>query len=254
MSQSLRVATWNIAGARKMRSLDTFDYESQDTDYFADKLAELSPDVVCLQESHTSDKEIIAQAIAEKLGMTFVHNDVVSPSHIDSNYRLGNAIISRLPLVHKTDATYPYPDFANYFADGRPSVPHDKMIQIFEWAGVTIANTQMLPLTIFGHSYDRGEGRQLARQIEKILIKNLRAPLVLCGDLNHDQPAEIYPDLFSSLSLREALPDEMTRPNKENVKKTPDHILVTPECRIVDAKIVPVQADHFLGFADIRVA
>jgi exonuclease III len=253
MSSSLRIATWNIAGARKMRSLSEFDYEAEDIQYFADRLTEINPDIICLQESHTSEAGSIAGALASKLNMPYVHNDIVSPSHIDSAYRLGNAVIASVNLDHVKNIIYPYPEFGHTLANGKPSQHHDKILQIFHYGNITIANTQMLPLGIFGRSYNNDEGLMLANDIEAILLANLKTPLVLCGDINFDQPSRIYPKFFQELNLREVLPDTATRPAKEKIKKTPDHIIISPEITATHSEVVLVQADHYLCYADISI-
>lgn len=251
MDKKLRIASWNVGGARKIRSLKQFDYAEEDAAYFAEQLAALSPDIVCLQETHTSDQRSLAAEIAGKLGISYVYNRVVSKSHLDNDYRLGNAILSRHELHHVADATYPYPEFANFFPDGRPSQHHDKMVQIFELDGLTIANTQMLPIHIFGEQYDSGKGAELAAQIDETLCAHLHTPLVLCGDINFNTPADVYPLLYKKFALQEAPPDTVTRPNIEGAKKTPDHILVSRPMRILRSDVIIVEADHYLCFAEI---
>lgn len=253
MPKQLTIATWNIAGARKMASLDMFDYEAENIEYFVDALAKLSPDIVCLQESHTNDTTVIAHDMARQLGMEYAYNTPVSASHIDEKYQLGNAVLSKIPLESLGDVKYPYPAFGHTLVNGRPAQRHDKLVSIFEFRGLMIANTQMLPLGIFGEAYNRGEGVQLAQQIQSGLLEHLRTPLILCGDINFDNPAVLYPDLYARLGLREALPDVMTRPNKQNLKKTPDHIIISENITLVRSGVVPVVADHYLCWAELEL-
>ncbi len=254
MHTLIRVATWNIAGGRKIGDADTsFDYMDEDIAYFADCLREISPDIICLQESHTSDDRAIATEIAEALDMQYVYDMVTSPSHIDPGYQLSNAIISRWPLKHIRDITYPYPDFAYTFADGRPAKRHDKIMQIYEWNGIQIINTQLLPLHIFGKDYISGEGAELASQIEKVWLHNVRAPYIFCGDFNLSNPVAIFP-LFSIVAeFCEPLPDEPTRPDLPGIMQRSDHILTSPEMDFGEARVVPAQADHYLCYAHLKV-
>lgn len=113
-----------------------------------------------------------------------------------------------------------------------------------------LANLQLLPLPLFGTDYDDGgRGAELAHHIDKVLGDSFSRPLIIGGDFNFNTPAKVFPQLFTDLSLHEALPDELTRPNKEGVKKTPDHLLYSDDLACVDSSVVPVQADHYLCVA-----
>lgn len=236
-----------------MKSLDQFDYDHENIEYFTEQISAFSPDIVCLQEVHTNDDRSVAADIARLMGYEYVYNEVVSPSHIDDDYSLGLAILSREKLTSKKFIRYPYPDFPLYFADGRPAIVHHKGVQIAEWNGITIANTQMLPLPVFGKTYNEGEGAGLARKIDAQLMTLFTTPLIFCGDFNYDSPQLIYPGTYDKLTLGEALPSELTRPNRDGVKKTPDHILYSKELVVDHAKIMPVEADHYLCFAELTL-
>lgn len=253
MHKTIKIVSWNIAGGRKMKSLDQFDYENEDISYFAEQIGKFSPDIVCLQESHTNAKRSVAAEIAQLMGYEYAYNEVVSPSHIDSDYSLGLAILSREKPISKRLIRYPYPDFPLYFLDGRPAEAHHKGAQVIECSGVVVANTQMLLLPVFGKTYDEGEGAGLARKIDDQLGASFTTPLIFCGDFNYDSPRAIYPNMYEKLTLSEALPDELTRPNKNGDKKTPDHILYSKELTVNDAKVVTVQADHYLCFAELTL-
>jgi exonuclease III len=253
MSTTLRIVSWNIAGSRKMKSLDHFDYEEEDITYFADQIKALSPDIVCLQETHTNAQRIIANEIARKAGFEYVYNHPVSPSHIDNSYRLGYAVLSKVELKDDGVTYYPYPDFPLFFSDGRPAEVHQKGVQLVVLNGLAIANTQMLPLPVFGKTYESGDGALLAQKIDASLSTALKQPLIFCGDFNFDEPQALYPKTYKAYGLRDALPDMLTRPNKEGLKKRPDHILYSSGVTCIDAKIVTVQADHYLCYADFSI-
>src|SRR4051812_3740378 len=184
MSTLLRVASWNIAGARKIGSLKKFDYSGEDVSYFADSLKSINPDIICLQEVHINDTRSVASEIAKLLGFDYVYQVVVSPSHIDGLFNFGNAILSKHKLNFVENVLYPYPDFDLFFKNGKPAVCHEKMIQIYSLGDLCIANTQMLPLDVFSESYAEGKGKRLSSQIDTLLSEHLSTPLVLCADFN----------------------------------------------------------------------
>jgi endonuclease/exonuclease/phosphatase family metal-dependent hydrolase len=104
-------------------------------------------------------------------------------------------------------------------------------------------------IQIFGHDYDRGEGKELAKQVEEIYLTNLKSPLIFAGDLNCDDVNSIYPELINHLSLRNTLPVGSTRADKRRT----DYILCSPEIEVVDSAIVKTKSDHYLCWAKVRL-
>ena len=232
-----------------MKSLDHFDYEEEDLEYFASQIRKFSPDIVCMQENHSNEDRSVARELAGLLGHDYVYEEAISLSHVDPQYRLGMAIIAKQPFEHIKTTMYPYPEFPLFFSDGRPAEVHHKALQVVSFEGLMVANTQMLPLGVFGAAYDKGEGKDLAREIDRVLYESLTVPFVFCGDFNFNSPATIYPEFFSRSGASDALPDVLTRPNKEGLKKTPDHILFSgPE--LVRSEVLETQSDHYLCFAE----
>ena len=76
----------------------------------------------------------------------------------------------------------PDPDFELSFADGKKVSVHAKGVQLAEFGDLMVAHMQLLPLSVFGRSYDQGDGRQLAHGIEQVLLRELRASLIFVGD------------------------------------------------------------------------
>jgi len=249
----MRVVTWNIAGGRKTRSLKHFDYSNEDLEYFASQLKNLRPAVVCLQEAHTSQSESSAGRIAGLLNLPHVYNSPASPSHIEKSSLLGNAIISSLPFQKRADFFFPPPRFELKWKNGKPAERHNKLVQLVKIGQWNIANTQLLPIDLFGYYYDLSAGRKYAAEIENILL-NLTEPCVLCGDFSgafKKQPVEkVFNALFTKLDLKDSLPNEITRPTKQGWYKT-DHIYFSPQLSVTKSGIVKTATDHYLCYTDI---
>jgi endonuclease/exonuclease/phosphatase family metal-dependent hydrolase len=235
-----------------MKSFDRFDYSDEDTIYFADCLKGINPDIVCLQEVHSNAEYSTASDIARQLGFLYVYDIQASPSHIDSSFNLGNAILSKYELSFVGNVQYPYPEFDLFFKDGRPAAVHHKMVQIYMLDDTMIANTQMLPLGVFGENYSVGNGAGLARQIDNVLYEKLSTPIVFCGDFNFNTPKDIYPNTYKKLKLIEGLPETLTRPNAAGLKLNPDHIFISNDINVTSSDVITVQADHYLCYVDIE--
>jgi endonuclease/exonuclease/phosphatase family metal-dependent hydrolase len=243
----LTVASWNIAGGRPVNSFEQFDYSREDIDYFAEQLLAVNPDIVCLQESHTNANRTIAQELADKLGMNFLFNTTNSPSHVDSNFQLGLAILSKHPFDNQSSYQYPYPSFKLLWKDGREADKHHKALQLANVEGIYVANTQMLPINIWGYDYVKEQGLKYAKEIETTLIKKLETPLIFCGDFNFNQPDDIYSTAFRKLEMKDSLPHgQSTRPSDDGEIRSPDHIFFSSDFECEEANIIKTKTDHYL--------
>ncbi|MBX4189344.1 endonuclease/exonuclease/phosphatase family protein [Candidatus Parcubacteria bacterium] len=245
----LIVATWNIAGAHPPRSSNYFDYEDEDIAYFAEELKKISPDVVCLQETHINKSRSVAKELGKGVGLELVSDMDCSPSHIDPEYRIGNAIISNTPAAKFENRLFPYPEFPMHFPDGRPAAHHDKGFQVAEFPFGNIINLQMMPIRFFGTPYDSEEGKRFALQMEQELVSHAESPLIICGDFNYKDAEVLYENLIKKFSLKSALPDKPTRPDG----KKSDYIFYSPEYALIDSGIAEVKADHYLCWVKLKV-
>ncbi len=244
---SLKLVTWNVNGGYGLDPDDPtklLGYEN--LDYFIDLLGEIDADVVCLQEVHANAERSQADEVARSLGLQGVFESLASESHIDANYRLGNAVLAKQPFQAARSVTLPRPHFSvklPLLSSGKPAALHDKLVQIVRLDGLTVANTHLLPLHVLGASWASRQGRELAEVTAKLLIDELRSPLVLCGDFNHPDVRDSMPSLMRTFNLVDVLPGETSLPHS-NARV--DHILVSSELADnFSSRIIPAFADHF---------
>ena len=245
----MRVVTWNIAAGRTIRSAKQFDYqEGPNLPYFLSYLATLDPDILCLQESHGNEHYSMAREIAQALRMPYVHEKRASPSHIDRDYMLCNAILSKKPFTDPQEVFLPHPPFQLYLG-GKPVPPFDRYLISVEFPGFRAATMHVEPLSILGHSYGKGDGLQFGHMIDEVLVKTLRVPFIFTADLYEEHPEIPFPKFMKKFAMQDALPaGQFTTP----VDDGPDHIMCTPEWRVLDSKIIKTQTDHYLCVADIE--
>ncbi|MGE5541093.1 MAG: endonuclease/exonuclease/phosphatase family protein [Bacillota bacterium] len=251
----LKVATWNIGGAKPIRSIESFafrdeDYLAEDTDYFASKIRGLDPDIICLQETHVNTERSVAQEIAQAAGGYACIEVGLSESHIDPAYELGNAVLVKQKPATEEFYTLPYPDFPLSLPDGGIPHEHKKGIQVLEYSFGNIANTHLQPLRFLGTPYESENGQRYAHEVEREFETHFSAPLILCGDFNYAHAADLYKDFVTKLQLTNVLPHEPTRPDG----KITDYIFSSPEFSLIDAGIERVMADHFLCWAEFEYA
>lgn len=256
--KKLKIISWNIAGGRKVLSSNRFDYGSEDVAYFAKIIKKQNPDIICFQEVHFSkNSEPTSGLIAKILGGYNVSNYILSPSHIDKNCLLGMSMLTKFDVIKSTNFVYPYPKFELFFKDGRKAEKHNKGMQVIEIKDFLIANTQILPIGIFGHTYLEENGRYLINRIIEKQIKNLKRPMILCGDFGADYENrfyEVFNKLVTTLHLNDAIKGCVTR-NVDSSKvgkfKT-DYIFYSPEFKLIKSGVIETQTDHFLCFAEFE--
>lgn len=249
----VKVVSWNIAGGHTIASLEQFNYEDRDLDYFSNEIKKFGPDIVCLQETHTGKNESSASELSNLLGLDVLVNSANSNSHIEKDMMLGNTILSNLKPVSTKEVYLPDPIGDLLWPDGSKAETHKKNLQYVEFEKFNLANNQMLPIGLFGFNYDTsGRGKDLAEKINETVSKIVYNPVIWCGDFNWQEPLQIY-EYMKNLDLKESLPDESTRPSSTGEKKKPDHIFYSPEFKLIDSKIVKTKTDHYLCYAQLEI-
>lgn len=256
--KKIRVVSWNIAGGRKIRSSKRFDYGDEDIKYFASNLKNINPDFICLQEVHFNNNQSTSSEICKILHDYKFIDFELSPSHIDPKSRLGMSVLSKSGPDNHKNLTYPYPEFDLHFPNGRLADRHDKGLQVIDFSRMFIANTQLLPLGIFGHYYDTDEGLVLAGQISDIFINNLSSPLIFCGDFGSDYNGKFY-EIFKNVIKKFGLKDALMGMNTRNLdsinasKVKADYIFYSSHFKLLDSGIIETETDHFLCYADFEI-
>ena len=99
---NIKVLTWNIGGGKILgESSDPSllaSYSEDGFEYIVKTLREENPDIIALQETHKNEQDDFVSSIAKELNYKYYIHDSTSPSHIDKDYQLGHAIISKYPI------------------------------------------------------------------------------------------------------------------------------------------------------------
>lgn len=248
MSKTFRIATWNFAAARTMLKPERLAYnEGEDLEYIANELKKLAPDVVCLQESHTNKHDSLAKRLAAKAGYAHVIDAPNCPSHIDSAYRLSNAIVSHKSLTRTRIVDLPMATFPLIYK-GKTVTPYERVAVFAEVSGITVGTMHTEPLEDFGQSYTFGEGAKLAGQIDKVLAPLLRNPFVFAGDWNTGDVQTAHKLLLDVMDAKEVMLGD-TRP----FGVQSDHIITSRSLVVADLGVVKTNTDHFLCWVDIEL-
>ncbi len=249
---NIKIATWNIAGARKIKSLNRWDYQDEELDYFVAQLKTLSPDIICLQESHSNPSRSQAEEITKKIGFSFFADCPMSEARIDPQYQTSISIISNTPISNIETKKLDYPEFKLVFPDGKEARKYDKYYLSTTIQGIQVVNIQVQPLHIWGHNYETSPGSELALKYQQYFL-GFTEPLILCGDLNTNQPDQVYSEFFGKFKLAEALPDKITRPDQGNKSRKSDHIFYSSSIKKINSDVVVTDTDHYLCYSEFQL-
>ncbi|WP_280315284.1 alpha/beta fold hydrolase [Nocardia abscessus] len=259
---SLRVVTWNFAGARRSRSDEAFDY-IPDPSYFVRELPEIGAQIVFFQESEVGPNGSNARELADALGYRNVYETVMCPSHMDTTKAISLAVVTDLPIEAGLEVLLPATGLELTLGDHvlEQDEQFDRYAQAVRIAGIWFVNLHPTPLGFFSRSYEEHEdveGAAHARAIEQLLrslVDGLRSaadgPIVLLGDFNTDNPRSVYQALIDDLGLAVALdPAAVTVP----WGSAPDQVMATVELRTTHSGIVLTETDHYPVVVDLSLA
>jgi len=248
-----KLASWNINAGIKFNRQTNQNEGPEDIDYFIEQLAKLDADIVCLQETHINKNRDLAREIAKSMSYEYSSSIATSISHLDPNYSLGMSIISKFPFQESKLIQFPNPQFDLCFKSGEKAPDHKKYIQRVSIGEITIANTQLLPIDIFGHEYSKGKGLKFAMQIEEKMLQ-LEEPIIFSGDFNINEPDKLFQSFFSKIHLVDLLPEKITIPLVEKQKNKPDHIYYSDHFKVIESGVLDTNTDHLLCYSVFETA
>ena len=187
-----------------------------------------------------------AEFIANELGFKYFIHDSVSSSHVDSGFKLGNAIISRYPISDHTSGLFFNPDVNMNWEDGTIVISHDKgftkcNIDI-DGELIEVTSLHLLPFRKFGIDLDSTLANKRLVDVQEKIRPSIEK-WIIQGDFNIDSPtiSEFLTDISKSSNVTEA---EIISPTTPKGRKY-DHILYEG-LKITTFAIEPkVNTDHY---------
>ena len=204
-----------------------------------------SPDIITLQEVQQKTDYDQAAIIASALGYEYYFHDSVSDSHIDTDCRLGNAIISRHPLSRHAFKFFDNPHVQTKWEDGTIATSFDKgytrCTASVDTIEVEIVSLHLMPFRRFGVELSSSLARKVIRDVTNKLVLSSEHLLVQ-GDFNINAPTlrPYFEELFATQTLNELTLNEPTTPKgrmydkqrMENQKSAPKLGRAPPQKRI----------------------
>lgn len=253
----LKTIQWNIGGG-KIRTTDSDSTQDKsycvdNLEYIIEKIKELEPDIVTLQETHSNPDRIQAKIIAEKTGLPFWINDEYDDSHIDRTQRLCQSVLSKYPITQHVFSFFLNPHFKITSENGENWTSHDKgYTSIVLNTGNTKLNVGTLhciPFKVFAVEYSDPKVIDVLKDIEEKILTKKEECLLLQGDFNLSDSSlkKYFPKLLETVTEIES--SDPTTPKG----RIYDHVLYKNITLRSHKVISDVLTDHYLVYSEFEI-
>jgi len=245
----MKIVTWNIGGGFISKNNNS-DFNEENLDYFVEEIKKINPDIICLQETHTSENTNQPKEIAKKLGYKHFRTKKVSDSHLKIDEKLSLAIISKLPIVSSNFFKLPNPNM-EFIWRNKKVMSHNKGILEtkikYNNKVIRIFSGHMVPFRKFGRDFLEDDFSNIRNKIEKIILKE-KIPTIFCADMNFNGDIKkLLPNVFEK-KFQSVLNNKPTTPKGRSY----DKIILSKEWEKINSKIVVGKADHYLCYTNLK--
>jgi len=252
-----KAVQWNIGGGYIRSKLDepiSQDYSCNGIDEIITFLNKLNPDFITLQETHTNLEKHQVEIISKALNLPYYINDIYDKSHLDTGSHLGQAIISRYPIVNHEFQFFINPKYETIGPDGSKWISHNKgitsaTIQLPNSKTLQVQVLHLVPFRKFGVDPLDLSTEKLREDITKKI--NVDSMFLLQGDFNfnHESIEVFLPKIFSDKNTNEIKIDSPTTPRGRRY----DHV-VYRGIKLLEHSIVDqVLTDHYPIVSDFEI-
>lgn len=245
----VKTMTWNIGGGKLLE--DGKDpglmssYNVDGVGLIAEQVNSHKPDIITIQEAHGNHAINQIKQIANELGYAYYFYDAISDSHIDTDFKLGNGLISKFPISNVQKGRFLNPEI--YFElEGRKAYTHDKGygscdIVIYDKI-IHAVSLHLIPFRSVGLDFESNLAQDILRSVGSELVDTHELQLIQ-GDFNIHSPTvrEYIQSLFDDNGLSELILNEPTTPKGRMY----DHVLYRG-LKLDEVKVdSSVKTDHY---------
>lgn len=228
-------------------------------DKYVDAIAVRKPDLLSLAEVHLEDETSseMVQYMADKLGLP--HYDVMgsAKSHIAEDKILGNAILSKYPILKNDHFLVKSPMIEVDRPNGEHWVMHDKLAQtVFAKIGNKVVALTSLHYFPFHHFNRKMNDPEFAPQRESLVVhltsEEVATIPIVTGDFNNKgfKLADAFPELFGA-DFSEAIEAESTIVGDTQQL---DHILFkNTDIAVTASGTIQIPSDHLGLYATFEI-
>ena len=253
----IRTLQWNIGGGRVCKSdadpLVPASYSEDGIDSIIEMIRREDPDVITLQETHEAGSHCQPEIIACTLGYKFWLNHTTDGSFIDTTMQIGQAVISRYPIISSGFSPFRNPRF-NVIKDGELIYSKNGglttcIVEVPSGMRVQIRTFHMVPFHFFGVELNARPALDVLSEVEMFLTSDAESRTIIQADFNINSSTlrEYFPKTFAA-GCDEIVQTDPTTPGGKYL----DHViyrgLVMERARVIHQ----CRTDHFPIVAEFR--
>ncbi len=247
---NIKTLQWNIGGGRVCKEGADYTLPPAYTENGLDSIIEFlkreQPDILTLQETHESKGGCQTQIIAEALNLSYWTNDSYDESFIEKGQRIGQAVISKYPIVEKRFALFTNPEFSFIDDDGNKITSKNGgltecVIELPDKNLLQIETFHMMPFHFFAVDLDSEQALKVLREVQS-LIGKAQIPTIVQADFNLNCPGirQFFAETFAA-GMREVIQQNPTTPKGKRL----DHILYAGIKHLKSEVVKDVRTDHY---------
>ena len=255
---NIKTLQWNIGGGRVCKegadSTVAAAYPENGLDSIVEFLKREQPDVITLQETHESNDCCQTQTIAEALKLSYWTNDSYDESFIEKGQRIGQAVVSKHPIVEKRFASFTNPKFSLIDDDGNKITSKNGgltacVIELPDKNRLQIETFHMTPFHFFAVDLESEQALKVLREVEGLMGK-AKIPTIVQADFNLDYSSirHLFAETFAA-GMREVIQENPTTPKGKRL----DHILYAGINHLKSEVVKDVKTDHYPVIAWFQV-
>lgn len=241
----INFATFNIGGGIPYKGAQEFKDELFNAvNYISQLILEYKLDIVCFQEILMGDKKYLSMSseIAEKSGLKFYKELMLSDSHIVKGRKMGISVISKFPITKSEIFMLENPNITKVSKSGTVFKSHEKGFLITKLQSsvgeICCVTGHCFPF----HSFDRDvmEFKYIYASLEKKLLKLLdeNHHIIIGADFNTTRLALLMPNVFNFYYSLVNIP---TRPNGRG----DDYIFCDKQVDNAEFRLIKTCYDHY---------
>lgn len=247
---NIKTLQWNIGGGRICREgadpTLLSSYTENGLDAIIDLLGREQPDVITLQETHQSEGYCQTEIIADDIGYSYWVNDACDDSFIEKGQRIGQAVISRYPIIEKRFTPFTNPGFSFTDENGNEIASKNGGLTtcIIEFPDANLIQVEtfhMTPFHFFGVDLESEQARNVLREVQSLIGKCQQSTIIQADfNLNFPSVSHLLQETIG-FGIQEIIQEQTTTPGGKRL----DHVLYAGMEVLTSEALRTVKTDHY---------
>ena len=244
----IRIAQWNIHGGFQISDGET----QKDVKFFIDKIKELNPDILLVQEGHISKDYSQVELLSNELNLPYYESVNLGESHLEDDSQLCLFVLSKHEITQHDFFEVTNPKLVSFNEKYGGEIKTEIFKKGFLSTRIRINKEFFNVISGHGHPFHIFEDSlenhpKLINEIQDYITKKSKDSKMILGcDLNCENIPKLFTKVFDN-NIKLAF-----KKNTIYRKKQLDYIFLTDNFEVKDYKIDICTENHGLTYVDIE--